>query len=74
MAIERFIVDFCSPQARVIIEVDGPIHDYQAEKDAIRQEYLEGLGFQVIRFTNLQVLNEIDAVMGVIAKAIATPS
>ncbi|MBP7961938.1 MAG: endonuclease domain-containing protein [Caldilineaceae bacterium] len=74
MAIERFIVDFCSPQARLIIEVDGPIHDYQVDQDAIRQEYLEGLGFRVIRFTNLQVLNEIEAVVDVIAKVLNTPS
>jgi len=62
-AIERFITDFCSPEIRLIIEVDGPIHDYTKEADAIRQAYMESCGFLVIRFTNLEVLNTIDAVV-----------
>jgi very-short-patch-repair endonuclease len=40
-AIERFITDFCSPEARLIIEVDGPIHQYTQEEDQVRQSLLE---------------------------------
>jgi very-short-patch-repair endonuclease len=62
-AIDRFIVDFCSPEVRLIIEVDGPIHDYSQQEDQIRQEFLESLGFTVLRFTNLDVLNHTQTVI-----------
>ena len=65
-AIERFIADFCAPSIRLIIEVDGPTHEYTQAEDAIRQAYLESVGFTVIRFTNLDVLNTLDAVVGVV--------
>jgi very-short-patch-repair endonuclease len=60
---ERFIVDFYCAKAHLVIEVDGHIHDYTATEDAIRQEYLEALGLRVIRFTNAEVLNDIDDVL-----------
>ena len=65
-AIDRFIADFCSPPIRLIIEVDGPTHQYSQEEDATRQAFLEGLGFAVVRFTNLDVLNDLPAVLDVI--------
>ena len=62
-AIERFIVDFYCADARLIVEVDGAIHDYIPEEDAIRQEFLESLGFRVIRFSNGEVFHMLDAVV-----------
>ncbi len=59
----RFIVDFYCRQANLVIEVDGEIHRYQQEADAIRQEYLESLGLKVNRFSNHAVLNNLDGVM-----------
>jgi len=59
---ERFLVDFCCFEVRLVVEVDGPIHQYSVEADAIRQEFLEFLGFRVLRFTNQQVFLEIEAV------------
>ena len=70
-AIERFITDFCSLQVRLIIEVDGPIHQYQQEQDAIRQRCLEEAGITVLRFTNLEVFNNIDGVLAVIERAVS---
>ncbi|MBN1921427.1 MAG: DUF559 domain-containing protein, partial [Anaerolineae bacterium] len=61
--IERFIVDFYAAEARLVIEVDGPIHDYTQGQDAIRQEYLESLSLRVIRFSNDQVLHHLDDVL-----------
>ena len=52
--IERFIVDFHCTEARLVIEVDGPIHHYSREEDAIRQELLEALGLRVVRFRILK--------------------
>jgi very-short-patch-repair endonuclease len=62
-SIERFIVDFYCADPALIIEVDGPIHDYTPEEDAIRQEFLESLGYRVIRFTNDDVLHNLDVVL-----------
>ena len=56
--IDRFVTDFACPHARLIIEVDGPIHDQQQEADAVRQEHLEKLGFQVFRLPNEKILQD----------------
>ena len=66
----RFIVDFCSFEVRLVVEVDGPIHEYTGEQDALRQEFLEVLGFRVLRFTNREVFDELDAVVAQIGKAV----
>ena len=66
-AIGRFIVDFYAAAANLVIEVDGPIHDYTQEQDAIRQEWLESQSLRVIRFTNEQVLQNIESVLDTIA-------
>ncbi|MBK9746839.1 MAG: DUF559 domain-containing protein [Chloroflexi bacterium] len=69
--IERFIVDFYCPDARLVIEVDGEVHQYQADEDAARQTYLEALGLRVLRFTNEQVINTTIAVLDLIQRTIA---
>jgi very-short-patch-repair endonuclease len=69
-AIERFIVDFCCLNLQLIIEVDGPIHQYQEQEDRIRQTFLESLGYEVLRFPNLEVFNNIRAVLDVIDEAV----
>jgi very-short-patch-repair endonuclease len=70
LAIERFIVDFCAPQLHLIIEVDGPTHQFTQQEDAVRQSFLEDAGFAVLRFSNLDVLNNIDGVLAVIERAV----
>jgi very-short-patch-repair endonuclease len=62
-SIERFIVDFYCAKARLVIEVDGPIHQYQGEEDSIRQEFLESRNLKVLRFSNAVVLNNVDEVI-----------
>jgi very-short-patch-repair endonuclease len=71
-AIERFIVDFYCATAYLAIEVDGPVHDYTAEEDAIRQEYLESLGLRVLRFSNELVFNELDGILDCIREVLGT--
>ncbi|MCL1463759.1 endonuclease domain-containing protein [Argonema galeatum] len=65
--IDRFIVDFYCGQAHLVVEVDGSVHDYTQEEDAIRQEFLESLELRVIRFTNSEVLNSVEIVLEQIA-------
>ncbi|MFS4494234.1 leucine--tRNA ligase [Maribacter sp. 2308TA10-17] len=61
--IYKYIVDFVCLEKNLIIEVDGKIHEHQLNEDAERQLILEQKkGFKVIRFTNEEVLNNIQAV------------
>jgi len=62
-ALGRFIVDFYCRAAKLVIEVDGSIHEQTPVEDALRQAYLESLGLRVIRFLNDEVLNEITTVL-----------
>ena len=67
-----YIVDFYAPAAKVVIEVDGGQH-YEPEnlkKDEERDRYLEENGLTVMRFSNLQVLKETDAVVDKILEVI----
>ncbi len=66
-AIDRFIVDFYCHEARLVVEVDGEIHDYSKEKDGIRQEFLESLGLRVVRFRNEDVVERMEGVLEDIA-------
>jgi very-short-patch-repair endonuclease len=62
-AVGNYITDFCSPKAKLIIELDGSQHLEQTEYDEERTKYLESLGYRVIRFWNNQVMNEMDGVI-----------
>jgi very-short-patch-repair endonuclease len=50
----KFVVDFYCHEKRLVIELDGPIHDTKEskEKDKYRTEALEQMGLKVIRFRN----------------------
>jgi very-short-patch-repair endonuclease len=60
----RYIADFMCKPLHLIIEVDGSIHDVSRVKnhDTFRQSELEACGFTLLRFTNDQVLHDIDSV------------
>lgn len=55
-SIENFIADFVSLEHKLVVEVDGTIHDFQPEYDQIRTELLNAVGFEVIRFKNEDIL------------------
>ena len=61
--IGTLIVDFYCQEVRLVIEVDGPVHNRQKEYDAIRTTWLEEHGYCVIRFTNEEVLNNLEQVL-----------
>ena len=60
-----YIVDFLSQSGGLVIEVDGGYHSerQQQEADEIREQALERMGFHIMRFTNEEVLYDIDSVM-----------
>jgi very-short-patch-repair endonuclease len=61
-----YIADFYCEQLKLIVELDGQIHLKQQEQDLIRTEHMYKRGFQVIRFSNDQVLKEWEYVKSVI--------
>ena len=64
-SIGGFIVDFVCITHKLVIEVDGIVHEEPDQQlyDLERQNYLEGIGFQVLRFSNGEVLQSTDAVL-----------
>ena len=72
-AIGPYIVDFCSPGKKLVIEVDGSQHLDQQAYDADRTAFLEKQGYRVLRFFNRQVMNDIDQVLRAILEALEPP-
>jgi very-short-patch-repair endonuclease len=70
--IDRFIVDFYAPELRLAIEIDGPTHDgpEAQESDAGRLAFIESMGVVVLRFSNGQVYDDLEAVLGEIGRTI----
>ena len=44
------VADFYAPAARLVVEIDGPVHDQRVAADEVRTRYLEARGCRVIRF------------------------
>ncbi|MGM0934344.1 MAG: leucine--tRNA ligase [Bacteroidota bacterium] len=61
--IDDFIVDFVCLSKRLVIEVDGGIHDSQMKEDEKRTQLLNEKGFKVIRFRNEEVIGNIVSVL-----------
>ena len=69
-AIGNYIVDFCAPRKKLVIELDGSQHLEQAEYDHERTKYLEARGYRILRFWNNDVMNNMDAILQVIWSAL----
>jgi very-short-patch-repair endonuclease len=65
-----YIVDFYCSEKQLVIELDGDSH-YSEEAqgyDRERDRYLESIGLAVLRFTNDQIMNELDSVLEVLLR------
>lgn len=60
---DGYIVDFYCHAARLIVEVDGPIHDWQVEEDRYRDKVLEQRGLRVLRIRNQEIRQNLDGVL-----------
>jgi len=65
-----YIADLCCPKAALVIELDGGIHEIQESEDAVRQEFIEGREYLVLRFSNQAVLDNLPHVMRAINAAL----
>ena len=75
--IGQYIVDFFFRKSKLIVELDGAYHfsDEQQIEDVIRQEWLEQMGYTVIRFTNEDILfNTENVITHIKSKLISLPS
>jgi very-short-patch-repair endonuclease len=61
--IDFFIADFYCHEAKLVVEIDGEIHNHQREYDDGRSAEMERYSLKVLRFTNKEIENNIDNVL-----------
>jgi len=63
--IGNYIVDFCCPKKKLVIEVDGGGHNEirQIKADKVRDEWLRSQGFKVLRIWNNEIDENLDGVL-----------
>lgn len=67
-----YITDFACIDKSLVIELDGGQHQDHVAYDARRTAYVESLGWQVLRFWNNDVLNNLDGVLAKVVEVLAT--
>jgi very-short-patch-repair endonuclease len=69
--IRNYIADFICMSAKIIIELDGETHDFEERQkaDQIRDAFFVSEGFRVLRFTNQQVMSNLEGVVETIRQA-----
>ncbi len=58
-----FIADFFCFEKKMVIEVDGKIHDYRKDHDELRTFIVNMMGIEVLRFTNEEIERQFDKVL-----------
>ncbi|HSQ97272.1 MAG TPA: leucine--tRNA ligase [Rickettsiales bacterium] len=72
--IDKYIVDFACLSKKVIIEIDGKVHEiFNKEKDELREEALRKLGYRIIRFKASEVVNDTFGVLDKISEFVNKP-
>jgi len=67
--IGKYIADFACIEQKIVIELDGGQHQEQLAYDEQRSAFLQAQGWQVVRFWNNDVLNNLDGVLLGIAES-----
>jgi len=68
-----FIADFCCPQRKLIVELDGGQHAAEIAADQKRSRFMEEQGYRLLRLWNHDVLKNMDAVLERIAEVLSDP-
>ena len=66
----RCIADFASNEPKLVVEVDGDTHDGDDRRDAWRTRNLERLGYRIVRYTNRDVMTNLEGVLDHLALVI----
>jgi|ERR687886_3075563 very-short-patch-repair endonuclease len=71
-SVDRFVLDFYSPEIKLAIEIDGESHFQEgvAQYDEERQVFIESAGIKFLRFTNKDVYENLNGVLETIADKI----
>lgn len=72
-ALGPHVVDFYCAGAKLVMEIDGPIHEHQRQADANRQAFLESQGIRVLRFSNEQVMTARPSAIEAVEIALGKP-
>ena len=68
-----WVTDFACPEKMLVIEIDGGYHDETSDEDIRRQENIQDLGWTVLRFTDMEVEQDAEAVVRAIAEELNLP-
>jgi very-short-patch-repair endonuclease len=73
--IGRYVVDFVHFESRLVIELDGPVHDRPevAARDAVRDAWLAGQGFRILHFEARRAIEDREPLVEAIRSAILSP-
>ena len=74
MSLNGFVVDFCCPDAKLVVEIDGGQHADRVQEDTDRTRDLEASGYLVLRFWNNDVMRNLEGVLEVILSMLNQPS
>lgn len=69
-SIDKFICNFVCLEKQLVIELDGEIHQFQAQEDQLREDILSDEHFSILRFSNEEVLKNIDFVVSEIKRTL----
>ncbi|NDE91275.1 MAG: endonuclease domain-containing protein [Alphaproteobacteria bacterium] len=72
--IGKYIADFYCAKYRCVVEIDGISHDTKIEQDNDRDVYMKGLGLHILRFTQGEVLQDVEAIMNTIIASLNVPT
>jgi very-short-patch-repair endonuclease len=67
-----YVVDFASRTPMLVVEVDGDTHAMRQEHDRARTAFLETQGYRVVRFSNLDVMSNLEGVLATLQRALCT--
>lgn len=71
MPLGPYTVDFCCPEAKLVVEVDSIYHSGRQEQDAARDRELESRGYRVLRVSAGDVATNLDGVLTTIVRIAA---
>jgi very-short-patch-repair endonuclease len=63
-----YIVDFCCRELNLVVEIDGSSHEEKLSADTARSQWLRDQGYRVLRVTNREVIEDLEAVARYIAR------
>ena len=69
-----FIVDFACLRAKLVVELDGVDHADRVRRDEERDGWLASRGYRVMRYGNLEVVQDVEAIVDDILRALPSPT